>query len=63
LQARFPRTLVNLKSAIGDLRHVRVFDNGNLRRPYRLVTVIENGRLVELHKPTPMWLRPLLPIP
>jgi predicted ABC-type ATPase len=61
LIARFPRTLVNLKAAVRDLPHVRVFDNGDLRVPFRLVTVFENGRCVQMYKPVPKWLRPLFP--
>lgn len=62
LQTRFPRVLANLKVAVRELPHVWVFDNGDLRRPFRLVAVVEGGRAVALHKPTPSWLRPLLPI-
>ncbi|MGD0775594.1 MAG: AAA family ATPase [Candidatus Solibacter sp.] len=61
LTARFPRTLVNLQAAIGELPQVWVFDNGDLRVPFRLVAVFENGRIVQMHKPVPKWLRPLLP--
>ena len=61
LIARFPRTLVNLQAALRELPHVRVFENGDLRSPFRLVAVFENGRLVKLQKPVPKWLRPLLP--
>ena len=58
---RFPRTLVNFKAAIRELPQVWVFDNGDLRVPFRLVTVCENGRTLQMHKPVPKWLRPLLP--
>jgi predicted ABC-type ATPase len=61
LQTRFPRILANLRVAMRELPQVRVFDNGDLRRPFRLVAVIEGGRTVALHKPIPPWLRPLLP--
>jgi predicted ABC-type ATPase len=61
LIARFPRTLANLATAIRELPHVRIYDNGELRVPFRLVAVFENGRAVELHRPVPRWLRPLLP--
>ncbi len=56
LIARFPRTLSNLRAAIRDLPQVWVFDNGDLRSPFRLVAVFENGRPVKLHKPVPKWL-------
>jgi predicted ABC-type ATPase len=61
LASRFPRTLANLASAIRELPQVRIFDNGDLRVPYRLVAITENGRVTELHQPVPKWLRPLLP--
>ena len=61
LMERFPRTLANLKAAIEQLPHVRVFDNEDLRRPYRLVAIFENGRTVRIHKPVPAWLTSLLP--
>jgi predicted ABC-type ATPase len=63
LIARFPRTLVNLKAAVRELPQVRVFDNGDLRVPFRLVAVFENGRPVQMHKPLPKWLRPIFPTP
>ena len=61
LVARFPRTLANLKAALRELPHVWVYDNDDLRAPFRLVTVFENGRFLKLHRPVPKWLRPLLP--
>jgi predicted ABC-type ATPase len=61
LIARFPRILANLKTAVRELPRVWVFDNGELRHPFRLVAVFENGRPVQMHKPLPKWLRPLLP--
>lgn len=61
LVARFPRTLANLKAAICELPHVWIFDNDDLRTPFRRVAVFENGRPVTLAKRIPQWLRPLLP--
>jgi len=63
LIARFPRTLANLKIALRELPHVRVFDNDDLRTPFRLVAIVEDGRIVKLRRPVPKWLRPLLPKP
>jgi predicted ABC-type ATPase len=60
LIARFPRILANLKTAVRELPRVWVFDNGDLRAPFHLVAVFENGRPVQIHKPVPKWLRPLL---
>jgi predicted ABC-type ATPase len=61
LVERFPRTLANLKTALRELPHVWVLDNGDLEKPFRKVAVFQNGRRVELHRPVPAWLRPLLP--
>lgn len=61
LVSRYPRTLSNLREALHKLPHVWVFDNEDLRRPFRLVAICENGTLTELHEPVPVWLRPLLP--
>jgi Uncharacterized protein conserved in bacteria len=60
LFARFPRTLANLAAAIRQLPCVLVFDNDDLRRPFRHVAVFVNGRPLQLNKPIPSWLRPLL---
>jgi predicted ABC-type ATPase len=61
LIARYPRILKNLKAAIRELPNVWVFDNNNLRNPFRLAAVCEQGRLVQLEKPIPKWLRTTLP--
>jgi predicted ABC-type ATPase len=61
LTALFPRILANLKAAIRELPHVWIFDNDDLRNPFRLVAVFAEGKPVTLGKPLPKWLRPLLP--
>ena len=61
LTARYPRILRNLRSALRDLPCVWVFDNDDLRTPYRLVAIFENGSPVRLQRPVPKWLKPLLP--
>lgn len=60
LQTRFPRILTNLRSALRELPHVWVFDNDDLRHPFRLVTVYANGRPVRSQKPIPQWLASVL---
>jgi len=60
LIARFPRTLANLHAAIRELPCVLVFDNEDLRTPFRCVAVFENGQLTSLNQPIPGWLRALL---
>ncbi|MGB6223677.1 zeta toxin family protein [Haloferula sp.] len=57
LITRFPRTLANLQSAIRELPHVWIFDNDDLREPFRKVAVYEQGHWVFEGKPTPKWLR------
>ena len=61
LAERFPRILENLRKALVSLRNVRVYDNSSMKRPYRLVLKLQDGSAMELHSPTPDWLRPLLP--
>ena len=60
LIARYPRILRNLKAAIHELPHVWVFDNDNLEKPFRLAAVCEAGRLLQVEKPIPKWLRTVL---
>lgn len=56
LISRFPRTLANLKAAIASLPHVWVFDNQDLRRPFRKVAVFESGKRAFCAKRLPAWL-------
>lgn len=60
LAARFPRTLTNLKQAIQELPCILIFDNDDLRTPYRLAAVFQNGRQTFLAKSIPVWLMPML---
>ena len=60
LITRYPRTLGNLQAAIRDLPHVWIFDNDNLRSPFRKAAVFEQGRPVSLTKPVPKWLQQIL---
>jgi predicted ABC-type ATPase len=60
LKSRFSRSLANLKAAIRGLPHVLVFDNDDLRVPFRRVAVFERGRLVESTRSIPRWFKPLL---
>lgn len=61
LITRFPRTLANLRSAIAALPLVWIFDNDDLRAPFRLTAICEGGHLVKRNHPIPTWLKPLLP--
>jgi predicted ABC-type ATPase len=60
LRSRFPRTLANLERAIRELPHVLVFDNDDLRTPFRRVAVFERGQLVESARSMPRWLERLV---
>ena len=60
LIARYPRTLTNLQNAIRELPYVLIFDNDDLRTPFRQVAVFQNGQRVSLNKPVPKWLKPML---
>ena len=60
LTARYPRTLANLRTAIRELEHVWIFDNDDLRTPFRQVARFQNGQRVSLTRPIPKWLKPLL---
>jgi predicted ABC-type ATPase len=56
---RFPRTLANLSAAIRELPCVLIFDNDDLRIPFRHVAVYANGQQLQLNEPIPSWLKPL----
>ena len=60
LIARFPRTLANLSAAIRELPCVLVFDNDDLRTPFRHAAAFANSRPLLLKQPVPSWLQPLL---
>ncbi len=57
---RFPRTMANLKAAIGELPHVLIFDNDDLAAPFRTAAVVQNSRVIWSAHPLPTWLRGLL---
>ena len=60
LRSRYERSMNNLRSALKQLRHVRVYDNSDLADAYRLVVELSEGKIA-LHAPLPEWLLPLLP--
>jgi acyl-CoA thioesterase FadM len=41
---------------------VRVYENSDLRNPYRMVVTRVDGQQVQLHDEMPEWLRALLPL-
>ena len=60
LVERFPRTLSNLAAAIRALPCVLIFDNDDLKVPFRHVATYASGQTVQLNKPAPSWLKSLL---
>jgi hypothetical protein len=56
LKTRSPRISANLRNALREVPHVWIFDNDDLRHPYWVVAVYENGNPVRWHKPIPRWL-------
>lgn len=60
LTSRYPRTMSNLKRAATELQHVLIFDQDDLRIPFRRVAVFQNGQRKFLAKPVPKWLKPIL---
>jgi predicted ABC-type ATPase len=61
LRSRYPRILANLKSALRSVASVLVYDNSDLRRPYRLLAVYRNGRPERVVPNPPAWLKRILP--
>jgi predicted ABC-type ATPase len=55
LFARFPRTLKNLRAAVGVVDKAFLFDNSSVGAPYRPVAVYAEGRLTEQFPPLPRW--------
>jgi len=55
LRERFPRTMTNLKTAIRELPWVLVYDNEDLRCPFRNIAVFDHGRPLFLAKALPAW--------
>ncbi len=58
---RYPRVMANLGRALRELSNLLVFDNSDLKMPYRLVATREGGREINLQGAVPEWLRSLLP--
>jgi predicted ABC-type ATPase len=57
---RYPRVMRNLRRALVEISNIRVYDNTDLRDPYRLVATREEGGSVVLFGTVPEWLRSLL---
>jgi predicted ABC-type ATPase len=63
LEARFPRTLANLRRAVRELPCVLVYDNSDDDHAFRAVARFENGALVSSANSIPAWARSLLKPP
>lgn len=55
LIARYPRTLANLRSALRVLSEVLVYDNDDLRHPYRMIARVERGIVHDESQDLPPW--------
>ena len=58
---RYSRTMENLQRAFLQISNIRVYENSDMERPYRLVASRDEGKEIAVFPPTPEWLRPLLP--
>lgn len=61
LTMRFPRILENLRLSLLSLPNILVYDNDDLRHPYRLVLTTQHGKVTEKARRIPAWLRSILP--
>ncbi len=59
LATRYPRIMANLRAALQEVPHVWIFDNDDLRTPFRLIAVYENGQAIQLREPIPRWFKAL----
>ena len=60
IQSRYPRTLANLRAAIRALPHVLIYDNSDLRHPFRRVAIFHQGLLAFRSRSIPLWVKPLI---
>jgi predicted ABC-type ATPase len=60
INARYTRTMENLRQALITLPNVYVYDNSDLQAPFRLVAALKVSQL-KTYPPVPKWLSPLLP--
>ena len=55
LRARYPRTLVNLRSALEFVDYAYLLDNSSCEHPFRVVATYRAGRRVRCASPLPAW--------
>ncbi len=61
IEERFPRTLENLRKAIGLVDHAFLFDNSSFDAPFQPVAVCAAGETRQLFPPLPAWALSVLP--
>jgi predicted ABC-type ATPase len=59
VDARFARTLANLRKAVTMVNEAFLYDNSSSSDPFRPVAVYHEGRLVLLGRPVPAWAKGL----
>ena len=57
IRARFPRILANLACAVRELPYVLLFDNEDLRTPFREIARFRDGKLASKANDIPRWAR------
>jgi predicted ABC-type ATPase len=62
LRNRYPRILANLRDALRALPYVLVYDNSDLRFPFRRIAEFDHGRRAQRAKTIPRWFKSLGPI-
>jgi predicted ABC-type ATPase len=62
LRSRYTRTLANLRGALQTLPHVIIYDNSELRSPFRKLAEFDHGRRTYQSKAIPQWLKSLGPV-
>ena len=60
LTARFPRTMINLRLALEVVDEAWIFDNSDLRHPYKKVAVVKGGRVVNKVRSLPNFLKAIV---
>lgn len=60
LEARFPRTLVNLQRAVKQLPLVRIYDNSDLGCAFLHLATFQDKTLVYAKRPWPDWLEQIV---
>jgi predicted ABC-type ATPase len=57
LRNRYSRALANLRSALRSLPHIIIYDNSDLKSPFRKVAEFHHGQRTHRAKTVPPWLK------